>query len=108
MDKVNGMNEKDLERMGSNFNEDDKDDQASIITQDKLKQFNEIYGFEGGPAVNGEVEEDQDIMIDDEMSNPNEGDEKKDEVHSLRSKALRNTLGQKKFDADGYVIYEVQ
>jgi hypothetical protein len=34
MEKVNGMNEKELERLGSNFNVDDKreDDQASIIT----------------------------------------------------------------------------
>jgi hypothetical protein len=43
-------------------------------------------------------------LIDDEQSNPNEGDERKDEVHSLRSKALRNTLGQKKYDTDGYII----
>ena len=27
------------------------DDKASIITLDKLKKFNEIYGYEGGPAV---------------------------------------------------------
>lgn len=35
------------------------DDKASIITLDKLKKFNEIYGYEGGPAVE-EAEELQD------------------------------------------------
>lgn len=27
------------------------DDKASIITQDKLKKFNDIYGYEHGPAT---------------------------------------------------------
>ena len=27
------------------------DDLQSIITQDKLRKFNEIYGFENGPAI---------------------------------------------------------
>jgi len=29
------------------------DDKASIITQDRLKKFNEIYGYENGPATVG-------------------------------------------------------
>lgn len=27
------------------------EDRASIITQDRLKKFNEIYGYENGPAT---------------------------------------------------------
>lgn len=103
MEKLNGMNEKELETMGANFNIGDKaDDQASVITQDKLKQFNEIYGFDNGPAVAGEGEGEDQELLDDEQSNPNEGDERKDEVHSLRSKnTFKNNLGQKKYDQDG-------
>ena len=33
------------------MNIEDKDDKVSVITTDKLKKFNEIYGFENGPAV---------------------------------------------------------
>jgi hypothetical protein len=29
------------------------EDKASIITQDRLKKFNEIYGYENGPAIIG-------------------------------------------------------
>jgi len=28
------------------------EDRASIITQDRLRKFNEIYGYENGPATN--------------------------------------------------------
>ena len=82
------MDEQDLEKIGHDLNIEDRDDKASVITQDKLKKFNEIYGFEGGPAVEDQQEDEE------EVSNPNEGDEQRDEVHSLgqnqnlKSKAL--------------------
>ena len=66
----------------------DNDDRASIITQDKLKKFNEIYGFDHGPAVEGEEENEDEQFREEEQSNPNEGEEIKDEVHSLASKAI--------------------
>ena len=58
-------------------------DRASIITQDRLKKFNEINGYENGPATE-ELEQEED-EIQDEQSNPNEGinEETKDEVHGL-------------------------
>ena len=63
------------------------EDRASIITQDRLKKFNEIYGYENGPATRieeGTEEDDQQDAIDDQ-SNPNEGhEEQKDEVHPLK------------------------
>ena len=66
------------------------EDKASIITQDRLKKFNEIYGYENGPATRIEEgqeegeELDQELGIDDQ-SNPNEGyEEQKDEVHPLK------------------------
>jgi hypothetical protein len=42
-----------LQRIGHDLNiEDNKDgERASVITTDKLKKFNEIYGFEHGPAI---------------------------------------------------------
>ena len=40
------------------------DDKASIITQDKLKKFNEIYGYEHGPAIVNEEDEDQEEQND--------------------------------------------
>jgi hypothetical protein len=42
-----------LQRLGHDLNlEDGRDaDKASVITTDKLKKFNEIYGYEHGPAV---------------------------------------------------------
>ena len=33
------------------------EDRASIITQDRLKKFNEIYGYDNGPATR--IEENQ-------------------------------------------------
>lgn len=45
------MDEKDLEKMDLNIDVAQQDDKASVITQDKLKKFNEIYGFEPGPAL---------------------------------------------------------
>ena len=53
-----------------------------MITQDKLKKFNEIYGFENGPAVQQEQEEDQ-ANNDEELKNPNEAEEEKDQVPPL-------------------------
>jgi hypothetical protein len=40
------------------LNIEEKDDKVSVITTDKLKKFNEIYGFENGPALEGEQEDD--------------------------------------------------
>jgi hypothetical protein len=80
MDKIAMMDDKELEKMGKNLDIDDKDDRASVITQDKLKKFNEIFGYENGPALEGE-EDDQD---QEEPSN-HEGDEQRDEVHSLNN-----------------------
>lgn len=38
--------------MGHDLNLEDRgDDRASVITTDKLKKFNEIYGYENGPAA---------------------------------------------------------
>jgi hypothetical protein len=74
MDKINKMDDKELEKMNLELNLEEKDDKASIITQDKLKKFNEIYGFENGPAVQDDQEEDEDNEAMDE-DNPNEGDE---------------------------------
>jgi hypothetical protein len=102
LDRINQLDEKQLEQMekelevktddikayanGSISNED----KASIITQDRLKKFNEIYGYENGPATRidegqEEGEEfDQELGVDDQ-SNPNEGyEEQKDEVHPLK------------------------
>lgn len=39
-------------------------DRASIITQDRLKKFNEIYGYENGPATE-ELEQDEDEIQDE-------------------------------------------
>eukprot|EP00347_Sterkiella_histriomuscorum_P011364 403372734 len=95
LDRINMMDEQDLEKIGHDLNIEDRDDKASVITQDKLKKFNEIYGFEGGPAVEDQQEDEE------EVSNPNEGDEQRDEVHSLgqnqnlKSKALLKSKLQK-------------
>lgn len=59
IDKINMMDDKDLEKMGKNLNLEEKDEKASVITQDKLKQFNEIYGYDNGPAVEGDEEEEE-------------------------------------------------
>lgn len=64
------MDDQDLQRIGHDLNIEDKDDKASVITTDKLKKFNEIYGFDHGPAVDDQEEEQ-----DEDGSNPNEGDE---------------------------------
>lgn len=39
-------------------------DRASIITQDRLKKFNEINGYENGPATE-ELEQDEDEIQDE-------------------------------------------
>jgi hypothetical protein len=53
IDKINMMDDRELEKMNKNLNVEEKDDKASVITQDRLKKFNEIYGFESGPALEG-------------------------------------------------------
>lgn len=101
LERINQLDDKQLEQIekeldvkgddirayanGSISNED----KASIITQDRLKKFNEIYGYENGPATRLEdgiedVDEDNVYGVDDQ-SNPNEGlEEQKDEVHPLK------------------------
>ena len=60
MDRINLMDDNELESMGKNMNlGDQQDDKASVITQDKLKKFNEIYGYENGPAFEGEEDEEE-------------------------------------------------
>jgi hypothetical protein len=57
LDKINQMDDNDLlQRIGHDLNiEEGKDaDKASVITTDKLRKFNEIYGFDNGPAVEGD------------------------------------------------------
>lgn len=41
------------------------EDKASIITQDRLKKFNEIYGYENGPATE-EPEQEEEGELQDE------------------------------------------
>ena len=90
LDRLNQLEEKQLaqleEELDSVRGDDIKlyangsitnEDKASIITQDRLKKFNEIYGFENGPATRIEEnfedgEEDQELGAEDQ-SNPNEG-----------------------------------
>ena len=91
------MDEIELEKMSKNLAVDDKDEKASVITQDRLKKFNEIYGFEHGPAVDGNEDQNNEDeegefgeRVGDLLSNPNEGEEQREEVHSLLSRATNN------------------
>ena len=85
------MDDYDLEKMGKQMNIEDNgnqkgDDMQSVITQDRLQKFNEIYGYENG-NTGGDNQEEDDEQIADDVSNPNEGDEeRRDEVHSLKTK----------------------
>ena len=97
LDKINMMDETELEKMSKNLAVDDKDERASVITQDRLKKFNEIYDYEHGPAVlNNEDQNQEDEegefgeRVGDLLSNPNEGEEQRDEVHSLLSRGTNN------------------
>lgn len=79
LDRINQLDEKQLEQMekelevktddikayanGSISNED----KASIITQDRLKKFNEIYGYENGPATRIEDGQDEGEELDQEL-----------------------------------------
>lgn len=105
LERINQLDEKELSKIGrdldvkpedarayaNNASSIGNDDKASIITQDRLRKFNEIYGYEHGPAAmqlgEGNEEEEnaeQDQQPIDEQSNPNEGlEEIKDEVHGL-------------------------
>ena len=82
------MDEYDLEKMGKQMNIEETagqkpDDMQSVITQDRLKKFNEITG--GYEENYGEDENNR----DDDLSNPNEAEgaeENLDEVHSLKAK----------------------
>ena len=63
LERINQLDEKQLEQIEKELDvkPDDikayangsisNDDRASIITQDRLKKFNEIYGYENGPAT---------------------------------------------------------
>lgn len=60
-----------------------EDDRASVITTDKLKKFNEIYGFENGPAMqNGEEDE-------DELASAAQDQEEQDYVNALEDPATK-------------------
>lgn len=56
-DKINDMNEQQFDSVSQNMNLEEKDDKESVITQDKLKKFNEINGYENGPAIEQEEED---------------------------------------------------
>lgn len=49
------MDDRDLVKIGNDLNIVNKDDLQSVITQDKLKQFNELNGYD-----NEELYDDQD------------------------------------------------
>ena len=63
LERINQLDEKQLEQIEKELDvkPDDikayangsisNEDRASIITQDRLKKFNEIYGYENGPAT---------------------------------------------------------
>ena len=63
LERINQLDEKQLEQIEKDLDVKtdeikafangsiSNDDKASIITQDRLKKFNEIYGYENGPAT---------------------------------------------------------
>jgi hypothetical protein len=74
LERINQLDDKQLEQIEKELDvkPDDikayangsisNEDRASIITQDRLKKFNEIYGYENGPATRieeGTEEDDQ-------------------------------------------------
>lgn len=83
------MDEYDLEKMGRQMNIEESgnqkgEDMQSVITQDRLKKFNEI---QGGYESGAQEEEEEVNLMGDDVSNPNEGEEEhRDEVHSLKAK----------------------
>lgn len=103
------MDDKELERMGYNLNIED--DKQSVITTDKLKKFNEINGFDNGPATEQNPEDEEQIGGEgDALSNPNEGEEQRDEVHSLgqgvnlrSSAALKGKLNRNQDDRQSVI-----
>lgn len=82
------MDDNELHSVGQNLNLEDKDDKNSVFTTEKLKKFNEINGYEDGPALAGEDEENEEEELRDEvLSNLHDKEqEQRDEVHSLKSK----------------------
>jgi hypothetical protein len=45
------------------------DDRASTITTDKLKRFNDIYGYEHGPAIRveqDEADQNEQLLVDEQ------------------------------------------
>jgi hypothetical protein len=74
LERINQLDEKQLEQIEKELDvkPDDikayangsisNDDRASIITQDRLKKFNEIYGYENGPATRIEEGNEEDAQ----------------------------------------------
>ena len=63
------------------------DDKASILTVDRLRKFNDINGYEHGPAADIEGGEDQEAV-----------DEQRDRVDDLASSPNKNRGGRKYFN----------
>ena len=60
------------------------DDKASILTVDRLRKFNDINGYEHGPAADVPAADDQDAA-----------DEQRDQVNDLVATPLKNKGGRK-------------
>lgn len=97
-ERINQMEENNLINVGKEVdvspNEIKQDDRASIITQDKLKMFNDFFGNENGLATKEDQEEgrSEEEEADGQVENPNEAieDEQKDEVRSLHESIARS------------------
>jgi hypothetical protein len=50
MEKISKMDDRELAGLELNL-EEGGGDRASVITQDRLRKFNEIYGYDHGPAA---------------------------------------------------------
>jgi len=65
MERINNLDEKEMAKINKELDaknpetakhvsyQNNNEDKASIITQDRLKKFNEIYGYENGSATVG-------------------------------------------------------
>lgn len=94
LERINQMDEKELLNVGKELDVNLQEvDRASIITQEKLRKFNDYFGYENGPATKDEVDEGGSVDEDDgQAENPNEGlnEEQKDEVRSLAESLARS------------------
>lgn len=80
LDRLPTQNIGDFGQQNLNIDNKGEDDRASVITTDKLKKFNEIYGFENGPATQN-VEEDGDELASADQQ------EEQDQVNALEDPA---------------------